>query len=180
VTTNQERLEELWREQLPAVLAYCRRRTTSIDDAHDVVAEVYLTAWRLIAKVPAGREARLWLFTVARHALANQTRSGMRRSRLATRIAEEYREGPEVTGEIVDQVREALSRLRETDRELLTLTSWDGLTPAEAAQVLGLTAVTARVRLHRARQRLRIHLGHVGIRADDAESTTRALSIEVT
>jgi RNA polymerase sigma-70 factor (ECF subfamily) len=43
------------------------------------------------------------------------------------------------------------------DRELITLTTWEGLTPAEAACVVGITAGTARVRLHRARARLARH-----------------------
>jgi RNA polymerase sigma-70 factor (ECF subfamily) len=54
-------------------------------------------------------------------------------------------------------VRAALRSLVPVDRELVTLTVWDGLTPAEAAAVVGLTAGTARVRLHRARARLARH-----------------------
>jgi RNA polymerase sigma-70 factor (ECF subfamily) len=37
----------------------------------------------------------------------------------------------------------------------VTLVTWDNLSPAEAATVVGLTAVGARVRLHRARRKLR-------------------------
>ncbi len=48
----------------------------------------------------------------------------------------------------------ALARLSEADRELLLLVAWDGLSPAEAATVLGVKPATARVRLSRARRRL--------------------------
>jgi RNA polymerase sigma-70 factor (ECF subfamily) len=48
----------------------------------------------------------------------------------------------------------ALARLSEADRELLLLIAWDGLSPAEAAAVLGVKPATARVRLLRARRRL--------------------------
>jgi RNA polymerase sigma-70 factor (ECF subfamily) len=48
----------------------------------------------------------------------------------------------------------ALARLSESDRELLLLIAWDGLSPAEAATVLGVKPATARVRLLRARRRL--------------------------
>ena len=48
----------------------------------------------------------------------------------------------------------ALARLSGSDRELLLLIAWDGLSPAEAATVLGIKPATARVRLSRARRRL--------------------------
>ncbi len=48
----------------------------------------------------------------------------------------------------------ALALLNDADRELLLLIAWDGLSPAEAATVLGIKPATARVRLLRARRRL--------------------------
>jgi RNA polymerase sigma-70 factor (ECF subfamily) len=48
----------------------------------------------------------------------------------------------------------ALARLSATDRELLLLVAWEGLSPGEAAAVLGIKPATARVRLLRARRRL--------------------------
>jgi DNA-directed RNA polymerase specialized sigma24 family protein len=44
--------------------------------------------------------------------------------------------------------------MRDADRELLMLVGMEGLTPSEAARVLGISAVTSRTRLHRARRRL--------------------------
>jgi RNA polymerase sigma-70 factor (ECF subfamily) len=49
----------------------------------------------------------------------------------------------------------ALERLSESDRELLLLIAWDGLAPAQAAAALGVKPSTLRVRLLRARRRLR-------------------------
>ena len=53
---------------------------------------------------------------------------------------------------------EALAGLRDGDRELLMLVGMEGLSPSEAAQVLGISMVTTRTRLHRARRRLRARL----------------------
>ena len=52
----------------------------------------------------------------------------------------------------------ALARLPANDREAITLIAWDGLRPAEAAIVLGQSPATFRVRLHRAKRRLRREL----------------------
>jgi len=51
------------------------------------------------------------------------------------------------------RLRIALCSLSEPDRELLLLVAWEGLTSAEAAEVLGISKVAARSRLHRARRR---------------------------
>ncbi|MFC5096784.1 RNA polymerase sigma factor [Amycolatopsis plumensis] len=47
-----------------------------------------------------------------------------------------------------------LAELSEQDRDVLLLTSWAGLEPAEVAEALGVPASTVRSRLHRVRHRL--------------------------
>jgi RNA polymerase sigma-70 factor (ECF subfamily) len=54
-----------------------------------------------------------------------------------------------------DRVRRVLLRLGPDDRELLMLVGWDGLTPGDAADVIGISPSTARMRLSRARARFR-------------------------
>jgi RNA polymerase sigma factor (sigma-70 family) len=51
------------------------------------------------------------------------------------------------------RLRTALDGLADSDRELLLLVVWEGLSPAEAAVALGISQVAARSRLHRARKR---------------------------
>jgi RNA polymerase sigma-70 factor (ECF subfamily) len=70
-------------------------------------------------------------------------------------------------------VREALAELPANDREVLVLTAWEQLTPAEIAVVLGVPAATVRTRLHRARNRLRERL------APDAAVPAARLDLEV-
>jgi Sigma-70, region 4 len=50
----------------------------------------------------------------------------------------------------------------ENDREAITLIAWEGLRPAEAATVLGQSPAAFRVRLHRAKRRLRRELDRAG------------------
>jgi RNA polymerase sigma-70 factor (ECF subfamily) len=49
----------------------------------------------------------------------------------------------------------ALGALPERDREILMLTAWEGLTPKQIAVVVGIPMNLVRVRLHRARTRLK-------------------------
>ena len=154
-----ERLRRLYADHAGALLGFALRRGAAPEDAADLVSDVFLTAWRRIADVPAGEEARLWLYGVARHALANQRRGARRRTRLGEALREHVRTLPVPPPEPADPaLHAALAGLPELDRSLLALIAWEGLTPTQAATVLGLRPATARVRLHRARTRLRAAL----------------------
>jgi RNA polymerase sigma factor (sigma-70 family) len=140
-----------------------------------VVAEVFLIAWRRSVSVPEGAEARLWLFGTARRVLANLARSNRRSRDLAARAAAEARLGqPSPSDPISPVVWRALERLSDSDRELVLLTVWDDLGPAEAASVLGLSPGTVRVRLHRARSRLREHLADLGVATQPEDPSAHA------
>lgn len=157
----EARFDRLYAAHGRAVLAYALRRTATEQDAADVLAEVFLVAWRRLDDVPFGEGGRLWLYGVARHALANQKRSERRRERLAERLR---RELPAAVQSVTlpapetGAIRGALDRLGSEDREILRLAGWEELTPGEIAMVLGISQVAARSRLHRARRRLRAAL----------------------
>jgi RNA polymerase sigma factor (sigma-70 family) len=139
------------------MVAYCGWRAATPSDAQDAVSEVFLTAWRRLDDMPEGDAGRVWLYATARKVIANQRRSSRRRVALQERL--EFEVSPVSQEAPYDReetfVREALTRLGPRDREVLLLAEWEGLSPAEIATVLGCLTVTARGRLHRARQRFR-------------------------
>jgi DNA-directed RNA polymerase specialized sigma24 family protein len=67
----------------------------------------------------------------------------------------------------------ALASLSESDRELLLLLAWEGLSNEQAARVLEIGPRALRVRVHRARRRLADALAHEA--ASDASDTATAL-----
>src|SRR5918999_3175285 len=79
---RRTRFRTVYEANYHRVLGFVLRRTANREDAEDVVAETFLTAWRRLEQMPAGGEARLWLYGVARRALANQQRGERRRVRL--------------------------------------------------------------------------------------------------
>lgn len=151
---DRDRFERLYRENFRAVLRFAAARIDP-ERAKDVAAETFLVAWRRLDEVPA--EARPWLLGVARKVIAGQFRSESRREALALRLrAERDEESSDLAAAVADreEVLAAFAALREPDREALRLVAWDGLTPAEAAEVLDVTRLAFIVRLHRARRRL--------------------------
>lgn len=157
---RQARFEEIYAACYAPVLGYALRRTASPDDAADVIAETFLTAWRRLDEMPSGPQARLWLYGVARRVLANHHRGERRRSALADRLRGELAAAylpPDYSGELA-QIAAAFGRLPERQRELLALNAWEGLDYGQIAVVLGCSRNAVRVRLHRARSRFATEL----------------------
>jgi RNA polymerase sigma-70 factor (ECF subfamily) len=149
-----ERHEHLYRRHVDAVYRYALRRDPGA--AEDVVADVFLVAWRRLDDVPAEAELA-WLLGVARRVLANGRRSGRRQEALRERLAREREPlgaGP-LDGLLVDAaIHQALACLPERDRELLLLIAWEDLDHSTVARVMGCTSANVAVRLHRAKRRL--------------------------
>jgi RNA polymerase sigma-70 factor (ECF subfamily) len=148
-----DRLEDLFEAHHRALLAYAARRCPTLSDAEDVVAEVFLVAWRRLDDVPAGDEALPWLYGVARKTIGNQRRGFLRRGRLQARLEQTAERPTTPVPTDTQPALEALERLSEGDRELLRLVAWEGLSHAEIATVLGISVNAVAIRLHRARGR---------------------------
>jgi RNA polymerase sigma-70 factor, ECF subfamily len=145
------------------LLAYFERRVSEPEDAADLLADTYLTAWRRIDAIPVDVEARrMWLFVTARNVLANSRRAGIRRADLAAQLRVHLLTEPTHVDTTVDEerraVRDAVDRLPKSHRELVMLVHWDGFSIAEAALIVGLNPSTARSRYAGARARLRVAL----------------------
>jgi RNA polymerase sigma factor (sigma-70 family) len=157
--------ERIYRANVDAVTAYFARRT---DDPH-LVAD--LTADTFVAVItgfgsfdPRKGTARAWVFGIAGHVYASYceaySRQQHRLHRLAGRRDLDYDQVEELL-ERVDAERAArdliirLAALSERDRAVIELVDIAGLEPTEAAAALGLAPGTTRMRLMRARTRLR-------------------------
>lgn len=139
-----------------------------VDDpylAADLTADVFLAAIDAAASYrPERGVPAAWLFGVARNVVAAEYRRAARERRANARV-----EGRRLLGEDdVERMQQridaaaqarvlfgAVAQLPGGERAVLELVALDGLSVSEAAAVLGLNRVTARVRLHRARSALR-------------------------
>lgn len=145
-----------------AVHRYCARRSGSADAADDVVAIVFLEAWRKRGEVVLRHESALpWLLGVARHTLSHRARSRLRHQRAVDRLprtwAPDHADG--VVAQLDDrrrlgEVERAFATLGSADQDVIALCVWQGLEYAEAALSLGVPVGTVRSRLSRARARL--------------------------
>jgi RNA polymerase sigma factor (sigma-70 family) len=152
--SSAELFTECWHSDGPRVLAYARRHIGD-DQAHDVVADTFMVAWRrwdTLPEPPIG-----WLIATARGVMRNRQRTSNRQRALTDRIARLDRAASHDVSESAVGRQEALARLgalSEQHREALLLTSWDGLNAEEAGEALGIRPAAFRRRLSRARATL--------------------------
>jgi RNA polymerase sigma-70 factor (ECF subfamily) len=147
---DQRRCEQLYRAHADQVHAYARRRSDP-QTADEVVAEVFLVAWRRLEAVPP--DPLPWLLGVARKTLANHRRATSRAAALNQRI-ERNLVAPAGHAGGDHAVLAALATLDPRDQEVLLLIAWEGLRQEEVGTVLGVSRPAVATRLHRARKRL--------------------------
>jgi RNA polymerase sigma-70 factor (ECF subfamily) len=170
----EQDFEQLYARHAGAVRGYAMRRCDP-ETADDVVADVFLVAWRRRAELP--EEPLPWLLGTARHVMANHARGQSRRVRLHDRLAAEpaiVAQPAQAEGRESARVRAALSSLSERDRELLLLMAWEGLELRQAAEVLGVRPNTLAVRFHRARRRL-----SAALEAEDGSERASITHVEI-
>lgn len=144
--------------EIPIMLRVALSLTPQPADAHDLVQDTLLRAWRSFDTFD-GKHPRAWLLTILRNAHRNSVRT--RRpdpvdpaalpAGPATPSAEETAQ----LGEWDQAVAAGLSALKPDVRRLVLLVDVDGLSYAEAAAVLGIPEGTVMSRLHRARKKIK-------------------------
>ncbi len=155
----------------PRVVALVRRMLGDVDEAEDVTQEAVLRAYLGLAALRRPTSFGGWLCGIAlnvarmrvrqervgRHSLADVTGG----SRVPLSLLASPDQSPERIAEAEEDlraVRDALEILPAGQREVVLLHYVDGLSCEEIAALLGTTSGAVRVRLHRARRRLRERL----------------------
>jgi RNA polymerase sigma-70 factor (ECF subfamily) len=144
-------LEDLFRAHQREIFAYFLRLLGDREDAEELAQETFVRACGAAVRFRGDASIRTWLFGIARRVFLEAIRArGIERpGDLEDRPSVEP--GPE---ERLDLER-ALSSLPLIDREVLVMVDVLGFRPAEAAPILDVSPETLRVRLHRARGRMR-------------------------
>lgn len=131
-----------------------------LDRAEDLAQEVYVTGWKRLGSLRDPATFDAWIRQIARNRARLEERSRRRRGAREARFGEGI-------GSIRDPAQLALEReerrvlaacleqLPEADNEVLLLFYWRDLSIREVALELGISAVAAKKRLSRARERIR-------------------------
>ncbi len=137
-------------------------------DAEDLVQETMLRAYRSLDTFD-GVNVRGWLVTILRNAQRNLHRRARPEAvdpEIAAATVDPVDRDPALLAERSDVERTVLAAVDELDpvyRDTVALVDVDGLTYAEAAEVLGVPVGTIMSRLHRGRRQIRDRLAAAGL-----------------
>jgi len=134
-------------------LAY--RYASNPSEAEDIAQDALLRAWRRRSTLREADRRNQWLATIVRNEAFRQ-HARVRPDPIATIEAYEGAEDAQVVATVERaDLYAALKELNEKDRELLEMRYTEDLTQAAIACKLGIPEGTVKVRLHRARNKLR-------------------------
>jgi RNA polymerase sigma-70 factor (ECF subfamily) len=152
---------EVYDALAPRLYGYLVRQTRDRSRAEDILQQTMLHMHRARDRFLAGAEVMPWAFAIARRLLVDEVRRGRRAALADDGDAEEgVSRDPRAdelvqATELAERIRSILAGLPSSQRTAFELVKEDGLTVAEAAQVLGTTVAAVKLRVHRAYEALR-------------------------
>jgi RNA polymerase sigma-70 factor (ECF subfamily) len=153
---------ELYRRHKSEIFTYCLRMMSGDEDAaSDLFQEVFIRAYEKAGQFRAGTNVTGWLFMIARNMCLNtlRTKRPCERIDLHPTLASSDRSlAPEYDEEqhfLRERLEEALKALPIDFREAFMLREFDGFSYSEIATMTGTTLAMTKVRIYRAKQRMR-------------------------
>jgi RNA polymerase sigma-70 factor (ECF subfamily) len=160
--------EQVHEEYRPRIRRFLTRLVGPVD-AEDLTQLVFFRASQALPGFRGDSSLATWLYRIARNAAADWRRSASRTARLHEELmagngtaaavepaaATVPADDALMRREVQRCLRGVIARLPDADRDVLALRELDGLPHAAVAEALGVSVPAAKVRLHRARARLR-------------------------
>ena len=154
---DRDAFGDLYQRYARAVLGLALRRLGDRGRAEDAVQEAFASIWRSARSYRRERgPVAPWLYTVARNAIADRGRA---RVELPVEPADTPSDapGPPDRAEqawVAWRVHRALEELPETERSVLELAYWSGLSQSEISDFLGIPLGTVKTRTRSGLRRL--------------------------
>lgn len=143
---EEARLEELYRSEFPKLVRILSRRTSTREDAQDLVQDIFFRFARMRGRWPSSLDRpQAYLRRIASNLLKDRAKSDFRHSAILHVVAdEEALPGPDQQGllesrDMLRRLEAAMMRLRPRTREIFMAHRIDGMTYAEIAAQTGLT-----------------------------------------
>jgi len=173
--SGEIRFQQVYDEYQGKILRYLTRMVGE-NEAEDLTQEVFVKIGRALETFRGESSMSTWIYQIATNTALDKLRHPFNRHAggklLPVEAITETKEDENIwTGELAASteqrvirqemngcIREIIQTLPETYRSVIVLSELEGLSDAEIADILGLTLQAAKIRLHRARAKLRQEL----------------------
>jgi RNA polymerase sigma factor (sigma-70 family) len=150
-------MEDVFREHQREMFVFFLRVAGNRAEAEDLTQETFVRACHAVLRFRGDSSVRTWLFGIARRVLMEAARRGLFEDQASL-------ERIDMPMSVVDHdtrldLQREFAKLAMQDRETLMLVDYLGFGPSEAAKLTGTDPDAFRMRLHRARRRLRERMG---------------------
>ena len=141
---------------IPHLRAFARTLCGDATAADDLAQDAMMKAWDARASYQMGTNMKAWTFMILRNQFYSEKRRSWRSSQLDPEVAERTLEAASnpIASLELDEVRRALAKLPEDQREALILIGAGGLSYEEVSEICGCAIGTIKSRVSRARDRL--------------------------
>ena len=175
---SEVEFQEIYAVFQPKILRYLIRLVGE-NEAEDLTQEVFVKVSQALKNFRGESQLSTWIYRIATNAALDRLRSPSFQWITQNGLPDDSIEAGEAevddrdawTGEkkpLVEQqlvrkemnecVRGHIERLPENYRTVLVLSEWEGLRDNEIAEILGITLTTAKIRLHRGKEKLKEEL----------------------
>jgi RNA polymerase sigma-70 factor (ECF subfamily) len=159
----------VYRENVALVRRFFGSRCAEPEVVADLTAQTFVQAVEYAASFAGRGSIRSWLFAIARNVYAGHCRSLAEGRSLVDCLSSDFEPSDDHLDDLADrldtqrrghELMSRVARLSELDRQVIELVDVLELTPKEAADVLGVSSGSVRIRLFRAHTRLRKEANH--------------------
>ena len=162
--------DELYNYYFPRVYNYVHYRVADSHVCDDLTSQIFEKLFSRLNYYQPGKAAfSAWLFSIARHTIADYYRSQARTHSTSLEITVELIDSERDPSDIVafnetqQHLLKALASLTQRERDIIALKFWSGSSNRDIATLTGITESNTAVILFRAMRRLRIILESQGI-----------------
>jgi RNA polymerase sigma-70 factor (ECF subfamily) len=161
--------ETLIRKHQRMIHSLTFRMTGSLDDAADLAQETFVRAYRNVALYRGDCKFSTWLYRIAINVCLTwrdheKVRTQINRNWSENQAIEEEGEHANCGEQLNAKLHAALLKLPAKQRAAIMLTMYDGMSHAEAAQVLNCSETTVSWRVFTAKRKLKYLLSRAGER----------------
>ena len=161
-STQQLSFDEIAEDLSPTLLRYLRRLVGEEAIADDLLQETLMRIAGGLSSFSGRASVKTWAFSIATHVATDYFRKPQSRLRIvdvseADDLPDTDRSVDErlIMDEMSACVRQVIDSLPDDYRAALVLHDLEGLTAEQTAEICGCSIATAKIRIHRSRDRLR-------------------------